>query len=52
MSVLVHAQGIKTVRGGVNKWQNSVHVVVEYPHNSQHTFCHCVSLAQDFLLIN
>ena len=33
MSVFVHAQGIKTVhegRGG-QKWQNSVHVVVECP---------------------
>ena len=31
MSVFVHAQGIKTVDtgGGVKKWQNSVHVVVE-----------------------
>ena len=32
MSVFVHAQGIKTVHageGGVKKWQNSVHVVVE-----------------------
>ena len=32
MSVFVHAQGIKTVhagRGGVKKWQNSVHIVVE-----------------------
>ena len=28
----VHAQGIKTVHaGGVKKWQNSVHVVVECP---------------------
>ena len=34
MSVFVHAYGIKTVHaggGGVNKWQNSVHVVVECP---------------------
>ena len=34
MSVFVHAQGTKTVHaggGGVNKWQNSVHVVVECP---------------------
>ena len=34
MSVFVHAQGIKTVRpggGGVKKWQNSVHVVIECP---------------------
>ena len=32
MSVCDHAQGIKTVHaggGGVQKWQNSVHVVVE-----------------------
>ena len=31
MTVFVHAQGIKTVHagGGVKKWQNSVHVVVE-----------------------
>ena len=30
MSVFVHAQGIKTVHaGGVKKWQNSIHVVVE-----------------------
>ena len=33
MSVFVHAQGIKTVHagGGVKKWQNSVHLVVECP---------------------
>ena len=34
MSVFVHNQDIKTVHaegGGVNKWQNSVHVVVECP---------------------
>ena len=35
MSVFVHAQGIKIFhaggRGGVKKWQNSVHVVVECP---------------------
>ena len=34
MSVFVHAQGINTVHamgGGVKKWQNSVHVVVECP---------------------
>ena len=33
MSVLVHAQGINTVHagGGVKKWQNSVHAVVECP---------------------
>ena len=32
MSVFVHAEGIKTVHaGGVQKWQNSVHVVVECP---------------------
>ena len=35
MSVFVHAQGIKIVHagggGGVKKWQNSVHVVVECP---------------------
>ena len=33
MSVFVHAQGIKYVHseGGVKKWQNSVHVVVECP---------------------
>ena len=35
MSIFVHAQGIKTVHagggGGVKKWQNSVHVVVECP---------------------
>ena len=33
MSVFVHAQGIKTVHagGGVKKWRNSVHVVVECP---------------------
>ena len=33
MSVFVHAQGTKTVHagGGVRKWQNSVHVVVECP---------------------
>ena len=33
MSVFVHAQGIKTVHTGEGgkKWQNSVHVVVEWP---------------------
>ena len=33
MTVFVLAQGIKTVHagGGVKKWQNSVHVVVERP---------------------
>ena len=33
MSAFVHAQGTRTVhaRGGVKKWQNSVHVVVECP---------------------
>ena len=32
MSVFVHAQGIKTVHaGGCQKWQNSVHVVIECP---------------------
>ena len=33
MSVFVHAQGIKTVHAGegVQKLQNSVHVVVEWP---------------------
>ena len=35
MSVFVHAQGIKTVHarggGGGQKWQNSVHVVIECP---------------------
>ena len=37
MSVFVQAQGIKIVHavaqwgGGVKKWQNSVHVVVECP---------------------
>ena len=43
MSVFVHAQGIKTVhsggRGGVKKWQNSVHIVVECPLN-EHFFVH------------
>ena len=37
MSVFVHAQGIKTVHaGGVKKWQNSVHVVVECPQSLRH----------------
>ena len=34
MSVFVHAQDIKTLHargGGVKKWHNSVHVVVECP---------------------
>ena len=34
MSVFAHAQDIKTVHAGggwVKKWQNSVHVVVEWP---------------------
>ena len=33
MSVFVHGYGIKTVHaggGGVNKWQNSVYVIIEY----------------------
>ena len=32
MSVFVHAQGIKTVHagGGVKKWPNSIHIVVEW----------------------
>ena len=36
MSVFVHAQGIKTVHAGGwgQKWQNSVHVVVEWPLKS------------------
>ena len=40
MSVFVHAQGIKTVHaggGGVKKWQNSVHVVVEWPLKRSHS---------------
>ena len=39
MSVFVHPQGMKTVYagggGGVKKWQNSVHVVVECPPRKQ-----------------
>ena len=31
MSVFVHVQGIKTVHAGVEKWHNSVLVVVECP---------------------
>ena len=34
MTVFVHAQNIKTVHGGgmgVKQWQNSVHVVAEWP---------------------
>ena len=34
MSFFVYAKGIKTVHaegGGVKKWQNSVHVIVECP---------------------
>ena len=33
MSVFVHAQGMKTVHagGGGKKWQNSVHIVVDFP---------------------
>ena len=33
MSFFVHAQGIETVHGGggVKKWQNSVHVIDEWP---------------------
>ena len=40
-SVFVHAQSIKTVHtegGGVKKWQNSVHVVVECPLNGKLEF--------------
>ena len=38
MSVFVHAQGIKLSKqdGGVKKWQNSVHVVVERPLSPTH----------------
>ena len=41
MSVFVHAQGIKTVHagGGIKKWQNSVHVVVEWPLTLNLTSC-------------
>ena len=37
MSVFVNAQGIKTVHagGGVKKWQDSVHVVIEWPLSGQ-----------------
>ena len=41
VSVFVHAQGIKTVHaegGGVKKWQNFVHVVVECPFNIAITY--------------
>ena len=38
MSFFVYAQGIKTVHagGGGQKWQNSVHVVVECPLTWKH----------------
>ena len=40
MSVFVHAEGIKTVHaGGIKKWQNSVHVVVECPLVLNTTMC-------------
>ena len=38
ISVFVYSQGITTVharRGGVKKWQNSVHIVVECPLRSK-----------------
>ena len=38
MFVFVHAKSIKTVHaggGGVKKWQNSVHVAVEWPLTEQ-----------------
>ena len=47
MFVFNHAQGITTVhagREGVRKWQNSVHVVVEWPlsnNNFTVTFTRC-----------
>ena len=45
MAVFVHAQGIKqsTQGGGVKKWQNSVHVVVECPltENNLFKFLYC-----------
>ena len=35
MPVFVHAQGVKTVHAGggwgIKKWQNALHVVVEWP---------------------
>ena len=48
MSAFVHAQGYKNCPhkgGGVKKWQNSVHVVVECPLS---TFSDCTS---NYLLI-
>ena len=40
MSVLVHAQSIKTFRTGWGgkKWQNSVHIVVECPLRQSRDF--------------
>ena len=44
--VFVHAQGIKTVHdvgGGVKKWQNSDHVVVNCPPSTM-ALLHCILL--------
>ena len=54
MSVFVHAQDIKTVHAGrgVNKCQNSVHVVVECSLPSWkhvHAWAFCSEQAQDLL---
>ena len=40
MSAFAHAQCIKTVHtvGGVKKWQNSVHVVVECPLRKENAY--------------
>ena len=34
MSVFVHTQTVHAAGGGVKKWQNSVHIVVECPLSS------------------
>ena len=54
MSVFVHAQGIKTVHvgGGVKKWQNSVHVVVEWPLRSMGLLSRNVALQNQPTLEN
>ena len=53
MSAFVHTQSIKTVNaggGGVKKWQNSVHVVVECPLKGQKTEGKIVRLVNNGLV--
>ena len=53
MSVFVHAYDIKTVHagGGVKKWQNSVHIVVECPLTTNLSIIWGTEFVYSFLLI-